>query len=106
MPVVPKKLFIYYGWPIALNGLWSVASVAAELSQYDLGVFGAGLEDSNHPDHQNTIDIIANSSMVNTEVYGYISTKDGLTANQPKIDNWDAMGVKGIFCDEYGFDFG
>jgi hypothetical protein len=101
----PLKLCIYYGWPSTVKD-WTVAGAASVFKDYDLVVFGAGLEDSSHSDHQNTDDIINHTDMSNTEVYGYITIQDGQTANETKIDNWNTMGVAGIFVDEYGYDYG
>ena len=106
----PKKLAIYYGWPSSLNSAenqWDLDNVAADLAQYDIVVLGAGLEDSSHGDHQNTKDILAKTAVANVDFYGYIDTADGQSANETKIDNWDAMGDRlvGIFCDKFGFDW-
>lgn len=106
MPLAPKKLAIYYGWPSAVNGSGGVvADAAAVFGQYDMVVFGAGLEETSHGDHTNTVAIIAHASMANTEVYGYISSQSSNTVNWGKIDKWVAMGVDGVFCDEFGYDF-
>lgn len=104
--IIPKKLAIYYGWPSSVNATYTVAGAAAVFKDYDIVIFGAGLEDSGHGDHQNTIDIIAHQDMANTDVYGYITTSSTQASNETKIDNWALMGVKGIFCDEYGYDYG
>ena len=104
--LAPKSLCIYYGWP-STAGSWSVPNSAALFGDYDLVVFGAGLEDSSHGDHQNTKDIIAHADMSNTDVCGYITAAGHTVAqNEDKIDDWDAMGVDCIFIDEYGYDYG
>lgn len=104
--VIPKTLAIYYGYPSSVNATFTVSGAAAVFSAYDLVVFGDGLEDPSHPDHTNTVNIIADPAMVNTEVYGYIDSTLDLSIIQNKIDQWYAMGVKGIFCDRFGYDFG
>nr|QBK86420.1 MAG: hypothetical protein LCMAC102_02150 [Marseillevirus LCMAC102] len=104
MSLAPKTLAICYAWLSTIKN-WTVAGAVSVLKDYDIVVAGAGLEDSSHGDHQNTDDIISHSDMTNTEVYGYITIRDGQSANETKIDNWDAMGVAGIFCDEFGFDY-
>ena len=102
----PKKLAIYYGWPSSVNATWTVAGAAGVFKAYYLVVFGAGLEDSLHGDHQNTDDIINHADMTNTEVYGYIDSTASQNTIETSIDNWNAMGVAGIFCDQFGYDFG
>ena len=104
--VVSQKLAIYYGWPSAVNATYSPPLAAGVFKQYNLVVFGAGLEDLSHPDHLNTIAIIADPQMVKTKVFGYINATDGFVINKPKIDNWTLMGVAGIFLDRFGYDFG
>jgi len=100
------KLAIYYGWPSSVNGTFTVPGAAAVFGQYNLVVWGAGLEDPTHPDHANDIAIIADPQMAHTKVYGYINSTDPFATNQTNIDNWALMGVKGIFCDRFGYDFG
>ncbi len=102
----PKKLAIYYGWPNTVKD-WTVAGAASVFKDYDIVVFGAGLENSSHGDHQNAIDIIAHADMANTQVFGYVTIQDSQSAtNETKIVHWAAMGVAGIFCDEFGYDYG
>lgn len=110
MSLAPQKLCIYYGWPSTAGG-WSVAGAAALFKNYDLVVFGAGLEDSGHGDHSNTSSIIDHTDMSNTEVYGYIDSTASQATYEAAIDNWAAMGgsnqhTAGIFCDQFGYDFG
>ncbi|AUL78466.3 hypothetical protein QJ856_gp0351 [Tupanvirus deep ocean] len=104
--IIPKKLAIYYGYPSSVNATYTVSGAAAVFSAYDMVVFGEGLENETHPDHINTINIIADPTMANTEVYGYIDATIDLSIIQDRIDKWYAMGVKGIFCDRFGYDFG
>lgn len=99
-----KKLAIYYGWPSSVNASYSVVGAINVFKEYDLLVFGAGLEDPLHPDHTNTINIIA--GLTNTKVFGYIDSTLPITAIQSNIDQWTVMGVAGIFLDKFGFDFG
>lgn len=104
--LIPKKLAIYYGWPSVVNATYTVNGAANVFKDYDTVIFGAGLEDNTHGDHQNTIDIINHPDMANTDCYGYIVSTDSLSLNQTKIDNWLSMGVNGIFCDNFGYDWG
>ena len=106
--VPPKKLAIYYGWPIAVNGTWSVAAAIQEFNAYDTVVFGSGLEESTHPEYQSTKDII-NGSTAN--IYGYVDATLSLSVIQDKVDKWSIMGgttkkIVGIFCDQFGYDYG
>lgn len=100
----PQKLAVYYGWPSVVNGAVTVADATAVFQDYDVVLFGAGLEDPSHPDHANTVQIITNLSP-NTKVYGYIDTEATNTVNWENIDQWNAIGVAGIFCDKFGYDF-
>ena len=106
----PKKLLIYYGWPSSISGT-GVAGAATVFAQYDYVVLGDGLEKANHPDHNNTIAILANPQMANKRVFGYIdlgiSTQNlSLLEIKTQVDEWKAMGVYGIFFDDFGYDFG
>ncbi len=105
--ITPKKLAIYYSYPSLVNGSGGVISSAvAVFSQYDLIVFGDGLQEPSHPDHSNTITIINDPLMANSKVFGYIDSTLPLDDIQDKIDQWENMGgIKGIFCDKFGFDF-
>jgi hypothetical protein len=100
---LPEKLAVYYGWPIAVNGKWAVSTAAAEFDSYDYVVFGAGLEDPSHPEYSSTVSIIAATS---AGVFGYVDATLSTATIEGKIDQWDAIGVVGIFCDQFGFDFG
>lgn len=107
MSIEPKKVAHYYAWPSGVNGSAGSTSAAASVfSAYDIVVLGQGIEDPSHGDHANAIAIIADPQMSNTEVYGYIDATAVLADNQTKIDNWASMGVKGIFCDKFGYDWG
>lgn len=102
---LPKKLAIYYGWPSSVNATYSVSGAAAVFGDYDMVVFGAGLEDSGHSDHQNTEDIINHANMSATSSYGYVDATASQSTIETSIDNWADMGVAGIFCDQFGYDF-
>ena len=106
MSLIPKKLAIYYGYPSGVNGTFGVNAAANVFKDYDLVVFGAGLEDTSHPDYENTKNIIAHVDLTNTKVFGYIDATLPLDTIQGKIDQWAATGVKGIFLDQFGYDFG
>lgn len=104
----PKKLAIYYGWPIAVNLAWTVAGAITVFNDYDIVVFGAGLEDPSHPQYASTKDIIDGTT---ADIYGYVDATLAEATFNTKVDNWSIMGgtnkkIKGIFCDQFGFDFG
>ncbi len=112
----PETLLIYYGFPSSINATFAVPLAAAEFGRYDHIVLGNGIQDgpgdlTPHPDHQNTIDIISHPATTNTRFYGYIDVGVS-TQNLPiveinrRIASWQAMGVDGIFLDDFGYDFG
>jgi len=102
--LLPKKLAIYHGLPSLVNGVTSIQDAIDVFKNYDLIVFVNGLENSLHPDHQNTINIIAGLP-VTTQVFGTIDSSKPYPVNWAAIDNWISMGVHGIFCDRFGYDF-
>lgn len=103
----PKKLLIYYGWPSSING-----GAVSVFANYDYIILGDGLELPSHGDNIGTKSILANSSLNNVKFFGYIdlgnSQNLSMTEIQNRISLWKAMGsnVKGIFFDEYGYDYG
>jgi hypothetical protein len=113
-PLLPGKLAIYYGWPSLVNGSGGNLNAATEVfNDYDIVVFGDGLQYDSHQDHNNTATIINNLKTPpnNTAVYGYIPI--GVTTGnlsmaeiQNRVNAWNAMGIAGIFLDETGYDFG
>jgi len=104
--IIPKKLAIYYGYPSLVNGSSTIQEAVDTFKVYDLIVFGAGLENILHPDYLKTIQIINHQEMTQTEIYGYIDSTLSITNIKVKIDLWKLTGVEGIFCDQFGFDFG
>jgi hypothetical protein len=109
----PKKLLIYYSYPSSFNyptNGYNLDNVANDLKQYDYLVLGGDLELSTHPDHNNTISILSKMASSTTKVFGYIdlgvSTFNYSMSNiQQRIDAWKAMGVQGIFFDDFGYDY-
>lgn len=102
--VLPKKTAFYYGWLSALNGLGTVPDVVNELNQYDMVVLGSGLASPSHPDYSFTSSVLNDASLT-PEVFGYIDATLTLNDIQGQIDDWYALGVAGIFCDRFGYDF-
>lgn len=90
-----------------------LAAAVEVFKDYDLVVFGDGLQDPAHPDHANTSAIIAGLKTPPnvTAVYGYIPigvTTSNLSSEeiQGRGEAWAAMGTAGIFVDEAGYAFG
>lgn len=109
--VRPGELLVYYGWPSSINATFTVPGAAGELGAHDVVVLGDLIEKDTHPDHANTVAILAEPAMDATTVYGYIdlgvSTQDlPLSEIAIRIDEWAATGADGIFFDDYGYDFG
>ena len=105
---IPKKLAVYYGWPSSVNATYTVPGAIAVFDDYDLVIFGSGLEDPTHGDHQNTKDIIDGST---ADIFGYVDATLSESAIETKVDQWAVMGgsnklIAGIFFDRFGFDFG
>lgn len=109
--VAPGSLLIYYGWPSGINGAFAVTAAAAEFAAYDDVVLGDGLELATHPDHANTVAIIAQvHATATTRVFGYIdlgvSTQNFTLAEIGlRVDAWQATGADGVFFDDFGYDF-
>lgn len=107
----PKKLLIYYGYPSLINGAaGNLVTASNTFRQYEYVVLGAGLEAPSHGDHANTGTII-NNIKSQVKVFGYVWLGRHLSNPTPwtnaqirqKIDLWKAMGVHGIFLDDYGY---
>lgn len=101
-----KKLAFYYGYPSLVNSSANDVNLAAAVfKDYDMVVWGDGIQDPSHPDHSLSAQIIAHPDMVNTDVGGYIDSTLSLNDIQTKIDQWYDMGVKFYFLDRFGYDF-
>lgn len=106
MSIIPKKLAIYYGYLSSVNATFTVSGAVNVFKDYDQLVIGDGLQEPTHPDYANTVAILNDPLMANTEVFGYITANQSLDSIQDKIDKWYNLGVSGIFVDEFGYDFG
>ncbi|WP_217594651.1 hypothetical protein [Cohnella sp. GbtcB17] len=112
-PIVPlPKLGVYYGWPSLVNGAAGNLTTAANtFSQFDVLVFGDGIEHATHGDNANTKTIMATLKANGKKVFGYVdlgvSTQNlSIATLQTYVDEWKSMGAYGIFLDDYGFDYG
>lgn len=107
-----KPLLVYYGYPIAYKGMWDVASVVAEISaNYKVWVVGNTYQDPTHEEYATTNAIIDGVRANGVTVYGYVPlgvTSFNYTQAQMRtiVDQWIAIGIDGIFLDEFGFDYG
>lgn len=120
----PQRLAIYYGIPSLVNGAaGDVARAAAAFAEYDLVVFGDGLEfDDVVParkppgagpiEYGRTRAIVAllAASPRKTAVFGYIdlgrSQRLSIDDITMRLARWKGLGAAGIFYDEAGADFG
>lgn len=106
-----NKLLVYYGNPIAYKGLWNIHLVIPEISKFKYWVVGDTYGDPTHEEFASTSAIIAGVRANGVKVYGYVpiglnTSALTLTQMQTKVDQWDNLGVDGIFLDEFGFDYG
>lgn len=107
-----KRLAVYYGYPSQVNNAMGVLHAAyATFAPYDIIVFGEGLEEPAHTDHNFTRQLIGMLVAAGKEVYGYVDL--GVTTRNHsystltnKMSLWRGMGATGIFLDDYGYDFG
>ena len=115
-----KSALIFYSYPTDLNGLYEVDLVVPVIGQYDLAVFGGELCEPDCEAHQDTIKIISQlNESYGTEVFGYVPIGCLTPEEDPEIDisnltideiktrilSWKEMGAKGIFLDEFGYDY-
>lgn len=108
-----RSLLIFYAPPSIINAKYNNDYSAGVLSRYDDVVLGTGLEDPLSPEYANTTAIISKVAALNsaTLVWGYIDC--GVTTGnlslatlQTQIDQWIAIGARGIFCDVIGYAYG
>lgn len=105
---IPKRMAIYYGWPSAVqNANGNVTAAIQIFGQFDLVVFGAGIESPSHGDHTNTQTIIQALNNLGKLTFGYVDL--GVTTQnysiarmQSSASNWSAMGAQGIMWDDAG----
>src|SRR5437660_1317401 len=104
--IIPKKLAIYYGVPVNVNGSTTVSQAVNIFKDYNIVVFGQGFEQTTNSNNISTKSIILDPLMINTHVYGYVDSSTNFGTFQSTVLLWKAMGVKGIFCDKFGYDSG
>ncbi len=108
-----RSLMIFYAPPNVLNAQFNDEYAAGVFSRFDDVVFGTGLEDPGSPYYASTTAIIQKIATLSptTIVWGYIDTgvstgNFSLATLQNQIDQWIAIGAKGIFCDVIGYAYG
>lgn len=107
------SLLVFYANPNIINARYDNDYAAGILARYDDVVLGSGLEDPGHVDYANTTAIIQKTLALSPEtvIWGYIDTgvstgNLSLATLQTQIDQWVAIGAKGIFCDVIGYAYG
>lgn len=106
-----QSLLVYYGTPVAYKGITTQAEIIQDIvDNYNVWIVGEAFHDPLHADYASTNAIIDGVRAAGVIVYGYINA--GVTTSnlslvqiQTRVDNWDSIGVDGIFLDEFGFDF-
>jgi hypothetical protein len=104
-----KRFCIYYGWPSAVKSKENQDLNSFQVfSNFDILVFGAGLESSDHPDHLNMKTLITELKSNDMLIYGYVSArKEFQGILQEKCTLWKQIqGIDGIFLDDFGKDWG
>ena len=115
-----RSAFIFYSYPTDLNELYEVDLVVPVIGKYDLAVFGRELCEPDSEARPDTIKIISQlNESYGTEVFGYVPIGCLTPEEDPEIDvsnltieqiktrilSWKEMGAKGIFLDEFGYDY-
>jgi hypothetical protein len=107
-----RSLLIYYAPPNSINARFDDNYAAAILSRYDDVVLGTGLQDPSSPSYASTTAVMQKVATLSpdTVIWGYIDC--GVTTGnlplstlQTHIDQWIAIGVRGIFCDVIGYAY-
>lgn len=107
----PHDLLFYYGWLNSFNSGtngWDNEKVAQDMAKYCAVIFGDGVQDPSHGDYANTSVIIPRLQALNPicKIFGYVTTNQTIGDFETKVDQWNTLGVNGIFMDESGYDFG
>jgi len=107
----PSDILFYYGWMNSFNSAvnsWNNELVAHDMAKFQLVVLGDGIQESSHGDYANTQIIIPRIQALNpnTKIFGYVTVNQSLANFEDKCDEWETLGVDGIFLDEAGYDYG
>lgn len=107
-----RSVLIYYAPPNSINARFDDNYAAAILSRYDDVVLGTGLQDPGNPSYASTTAVMQKVAALSpdTIIWGYIDC--GVTTGnlslatlQTQIDQWIAIGARGIFCDVIGYAY-
>lgn len=109
-PNKPASLLCYYGYPIAYRNLWSQQLVIDQIGSFDHYIVGDQYQDPAHEVYADTVAICKGVRKLGTKVWGYVpigvNTENlSLATIRTRIQQWVAIGVDGIFLDEFGFDY-
>ncbi len=107
----PMDLLIYYGWLNSFNSAensWNNELVAQDMAKYNYLIFGDGVQNPAHGDYSNTQTIIPRVQALNqrAKIFGYVTANQTIVNFKTKVDQWETLGVDGIFIDEAGYDYG
>lgn len=108
-----RSLVIFYSPPNIINGRYSDDYAAGILARYDDIILGDGLQSPSDTYYSSTVSIIQKIAALAPDavVWGYIdagvtSSNHSIATLQSQIDQWVAIGAKGIFCDLISYDYG
>ncbi len=108
-----NRLLIYYGIPAGVNEAWDDTKAAQIFAEYDVLVFGAGLEEKKHSYHDSTAAIfrLIREKNQNARLFGYVDLGVTTSNFSPKVmeskaKKWKELGANGIFLDDAGYDYG
>lgn len=109
-PNKPESLLCYYGYPIAYRNLWSQQLVIDQIGAFNHYIVGDQYQDPAHEVYADTAAIIKGVRKLGTKVWGYVPIgvnmeNLSLAVIRTRIGQWAALGVDGIFLDEFGFDY-
>lgn len=107
----PDDVLIYYGWLNSFNytdNSWNNELVAQDMSKYRIIVFADGIQDSSHGDYSNTQTIISRLKVLNPsiKIFGNVPVNQTLSNFQESVDEWEVLGVHGIFLTYAGYEYG
>lgn len=109
-PNKPASLLCYYGYPISYRGLNVNQLVIDQIGAFDHWICGDQYQAPAHEAYASTVAICQGVRKLGTKVWGYVpigvNTENlSLATIRQRIGEWSAVGVDGIFLDEFGFDY-
>ncbi|TDB68018.1 hypothetical protein EZE20_03590 [Arundinibacter roseus] len=89
----------------------NLQSIFADFAQYQYVILGDGLEKNTHGDHANTVALLNSPLTTATTFFGYIDASTTiqnlpLSEIEIRVNEWAAMGINGIFYDDFEYDYG